>query len=89
MKKFLVTTGRLGGKCRSHNNSNIDSRYRMEYHETLEINGATAIAEKILNLMQIAWNGWLFNYFSLVIYYCLGNLFLLHLFAAILKLIPS
>lgn len=26
--------------------------------------------------MQIAWNEWLFNYFSLVIYYRFGNLFL-------------
>lgn len=26
--------------------------------------------------MQIAWNEWIFNYFSLVIYYCTGDLFL-------------
>lgn len=32
--------------------------------------------KKIVNVMQIAWNEWLFNYFSLVIYYRLGNLFL-------------
>ena len=69
---------RLGGKCRSYNNNN-SSRCRMQYHETPEINGATAIAEKIFNVMQIAWNEWLFNYFSLVIYYCFGNLFLYRL----------
>lgn len=42
----------------------------------LEINGAAVIAKAITNAMQIAWNEWLFNYFSLVIYYRLGNLFL-------------
>lgn len=30
----------------------------------------------IANVMQIAWNEWIFNYFSLVIYYRFANLFL-------------
>lgn len=39
--------------------------------KTLEINDRRE--PEIANAMQIAWNEWIFNYFSLVIYYCAGD----------------
>lgn len=62
------------GTTRGRERKHFEQRFYIEHER--KINGATAIGKAIANVMQIAWNEWIFNYFSLVIYYRFANLFL-------------
>lgn len=68
------TRGRAVKKYWSYNKFYVECKSRFARRST--INGWNSDRKKIADVMQIASNEWFFNYFSLVIYYRLGDLFL-------------